>query len=109
MKTQEAIKAEVAKLRELKPQVRQRTYFGDDNWNAIDAEIKVLEEGMHEDKIWDEWPDTERGPDLFLRDAAIGACNWMNDDPDTEAPSVGWQALIVPDERKKPKARGRRS
>ena len=41
-KTEEQISAEIAALVALKPKVRQRTAFGDDNHAAIDAQLAVL-------------------------------------------------------------------
>jgi hypothetical protein len=94
-KTPDEIKAEVAKLREMKPRVRHRTSFGDDNWAAIDAQIKVLEEGMDEDEIYDEWPEGER--DMHERDSALEALAWKNgEETEDETPSAGWQSLVNP-------------
>jgi hypothetical protein len=93
-KTSEEVKAEVAKLREMKPNIRHRTSFGDDNWAAIDAQIKVLEEGMDEDEIWDEWPEDEE--DMHERDSAREALAWNNGDKDSEAPSDTWRSLTRP-------------
>jgi hypothetical protein len=94
-KTPDEVKAEIAKLREMKPTVRHHTAFGGDNWAAIDAQIKVLEEGMDADKIWDEWPDDER--DMHERDSALEALAWKDgEETEDETPSAGWQSLVNP-------------
>lgn len=95
MKTKEQIESEIKALREMKPSVRHRTMFGDDNHAAIDAQIKVLEEGMSEDAIYDEWPEDEE--DAHERDHARDAATWRDsDDPEDGAPSVGWKELVQP-------------
>jgi len=91
VRTQDEINAEIAKLREMKPSVRHHTAFGDDNWAAIDAQIKVLTEHLDEDAIWDEWPRDES--DLSMRDAARDAVAWMTD-ADNKPPSNDWQSLV---------------
>ncbi len=42
LKTQKEVDAEVEKLREMKPFVRQFTSFGDDNHARIEAEIQAI-------------------------------------------------------------------
>ncbi|HXQ38144.1 MAG TPA: hypothetical protein VN843_29335 [Anaerolineales bacterium] len=52
-KTQEEINEEIKKLREMKPKVRRFTMFGDDNHEAVDAEIRALEESATEEETYD--------------------------------------------------------
>lgn len=44
--TPEQIELEIARLKAVHPQVPTHSFFGDDNRAAIDAQIRVLEEGM---------------------------------------------------------------
>lgn len=91
-RTKEEIDAEVAKLREMKPKVRSRTAFGDSNWEAIDAQIEVLEGRRDETWIWDEFPD---GIEDNRFDAAQDALRWREGQSD-EPPSKGWDPLTKP-------------
>lgn len=51
--TNKEIAAEAKKLDEMKPKVRRFSMFGDDNWAAIEAQIRVLEEDLDEDEIYE--------------------------------------------------------
>lgn len=75
MKTKEQIEDAIKKLIEVKPSVRRYSFFGDDNWKKIDAQILVLERGLDEDQIYDRYDDRD-----VLNDALI-AYQWMNDLP----------------------------
>lgn len=99
MRSDKAIKAEIDKLKVLKPDVPQHTAFGEDNHAAIDAEILVLEKalegeiGNDEQEIWD--LDEEQGWSDRERENAIEAFEWLTgdkpmlaDDPD------GWAGLV---------------
>lgn len=89
-KTEKEVKAEVAKLKEMKPFVRQFTAFGDSNHDKMDCEIQALEEDMDEDQTYDEWPEDEA--DMEKRSAAQYAINWREGDEE-ESPSEGWKML----------------
>ncbi len=80
MKIKEQIKTEIEALKTVRPNVRPTSMFGDDNLAALDAQIQVLEEGLDEDDIWDEWP--EEGQDQYTRDSARRAVDWVNDKED---------------------------
>jgi hypothetical protein len=73
--TKEQIQEEIKKLNEIKSKVVQRTLFGDDNIAAINAEIRVLEENMDEDEIYETFSE-EEGRD-HERDAALCALAWL--------------------------------
>ena len=92
MKTHDEITAEIAKLREMKPNVRATSIFGDDHHAAIDAQIRALEEDMDADNIDEEF---EFEPDN-IREGAQQAIDWrddfLNDDED-KAPSEDWKDL----------------
>ena len=94
MKTNEQIDAEIAALNEMKPSVRHRSAFGDDNHEAIEAQLSVLRERMDTDEIYDTWGDEDT--DEFAQnvlDEALAARHWLIGDE--EAPSVGWASLVV--------------
>lgn len=76
----EEIKAEIEKLRDLKPRIRQYSAFGDDNHAAIGAEILVLEGRLFE--------DCEHN-----LDAALAARSWLDGYEETP-PSEGWESLV---------------
>ena len=82
MKTQEQITKEVEALKAVRPNVRPSTFFGDDNLAALDAQIRVLEEDLDEDDVWDEWPEEEQ--DQHVRDSARQAVDWINDEEDPD-------------------------
>lgn len=94
MRTPEEVQVEVGKLIALKPKVRNFTFFGDNNRNAIQAQIDVLKDGMDEGDIYDmgsedadgEWTQHEV-------DSALEARRWLDEEED-EAPSVGWEPLV---------------
>ncbi|MEI8289551.1 MAG: hypothetical protein WCH99_08750 [Verrucomicrobiota bacterium] len=88
--TRKEIEVEIAALKEIKPKIKQFSYFGDDNHAAIDAQISVLEletsnEEIDEKRDSGEWSNHEA-------DSAIHALEWMDGD-ESEAPSVGWKPL----------------
>jgi hypothetical protein len=49
MRTDKEIKAEIEKLKAIKPKVRRYTVFGDNHWAAIDAQIEVLANRIDQD------------------------------------------------------------
>jgi len=63
----------IAKLRGQKGTVPIFNIFGDNNHDGIDAQIKVIEEEMTNDEIFDEWEDDE-----FILDRALEARNWLD-------------------------------
>jgi hypothetical protein len=96
--TTEQVREVVAKLKELKPRIRQFTYFGDDNRAAIQAQIDVLERGMDEDEVYDRWDDGER--DMHVRNSALSALQWYEtgeiEDADGENDlAEGWESLVA--------------
>lgn len=85
-KTEDQINAEIAALVALKPKVRKRTAFGDDNHAAIDAQLAVLRERMSSDEVHDAYGDQ------YTFDAALSAHDWMTGDlaSDEDAPAASW-------------------
>ena len=95
MRTREECNAEVDKLEAMKPNVRMMTAFGDNNHDAIDAQIDVLRGYMDDDIFNDEYGDNEDVTD-HVRDSAQYAFDWMNEmNDDTESsPSEDWIGLV---------------
>lgn len=90
-KSQNEINQAIRQLEELKPKVRPRTAFGDDNRAAIDAQIDVLRLDMSEDAIWDNWPDEK---DMHVRDSARCAREWLDGEELEEGLIEGWESLV---------------
>lgn len=95
--TAKQIQAEIKALKEIRPMIPSRTFFGDNNWDAIDAQIDVLENNIHEDTIWNRCDEEE--PDLgewkeHERDCALDARRWMDGEEPEARPSKNWQELL---------------
>jgi len=92
-KTEDQINAEIAALVALKPKVRERTAFGDDNHAAIDAQLAVLRERMSSDEVYDAYGDEDSDEfDQHTFDAALSAHDWMSGTlaSDEDAPAASW-------------------
>lgn len=91
--TELEIKAEVDKLKKMKPSVRLCSKFGDNHHDAIDAQISVLEDSLEDSlddgEIYDRY---EEGPENVL-DSALGAMHWAEGDDDVP-PSKNWESLV---------------
>lgn len=83
----EQINQEIKTLKEMKPKVRRKTSFGDDNHEAIEAQIMVLEMGYDESIVYDAW-----GDDDYVLYLAMQAIDWR--DHGGDLPSEGWQSLV---------------
>jgi hypothetical protein len=90
-RTAEEIKAEAGKLLALKPNVPRLNAFGQNNHNAIDAQIKTLTERLDEDAIDDLYDDMEM--DSYDRDSAYEAVEWMSGE-EPMPPSEGWEPTV---------------
>lgn len=93
-KTNNEITAEIQALKGCKPKVRKRNFFGDDLHSAIDTQIRVLEQGLSEDEIYDQYSDPDDPDDRHELDAALDALAWMNgeerEDAEHESLAGGW-------------------
>ena len=98
MRPSPEIDAEIAALKAIKPRVPERSFFGDDNHAAIDAQIAVLTERMSVDDVYSRFgvddtaePDIEDHSEHEL-DSAVSACDWMRGllATDEQSPSQGW-------------------
>ena len=86
---QEQIRAEIKKLKEMKPKVRHYTGFGDDNHAAIEVQIRVLEEILDVDDIYDRWD-----MDDHLCESAIEAREWLDEGGEPPSGPDGWGSLV---------------
>lgn len=96
MRTDQEISIEISNLKDMKSEVRQSTAFGDNNHDAIDAQVEALEDQMDEDDVW-ERHETAGEDEPFSteheRDAAIEAVAWMHGEIENP-PSEDWADLI---------------
>lgn len=81
--TPEEITAEIAALKDLVTKVCVKNFFGDNNQDAIYAQIDVLEEVMDDDDVYSRF-----GEDAFLDDSefsqhvldnALQAARWLDE------------------------------
>ena len=95
--TDKQVTAEIKKLETMKPNVRRTSAFGDNHHDAIDAQVKVLTEGMDEEEIYAEWEnedDYEQNRNII--DAALEATHWRDGEADDDkSPSENWKELCV--------------
>ena len=87
-KTQAEIDKQVEALKAIRPKVRPHTAFGDSNLDGSDAQIKVLEEDMDDDEVWNEWPGEES--DMNIRMSADEAVNWRDGESDVVDLATEW-------------------
>jgi len=78
MKTQEEIKKEIEALKAVRPKVCPRSIFGDDNLASLDAQVKVLENDMDDDDIYDMYDHA--GGSEYVLEAALYARQWIDDE-----------------------------
>lgn len=93
MRSKDKIKAEVAKLREIKPKVIRKSRFGYDNWKALEAQVVVLGESLNEKQIWSIWPSNK--PDGYELLSALEALEWMNGESEIDSLAQGWKSLLT--------------
>ncbi len=79
----EIIKVEIDKLKKIKEVFPHHSFFGDDNYAVIDAQIDVLENDLDENEVSDKY---DMGHEY---DAAILVVYWL-DGEENESPSEGW-------------------
>lgn len=83
-KTKEEIKKQIKALKSVRPNIVPRSAFGDNNIARLDAQVKVLEENMDEDEIWDKWSDMD------IAQCAIDALQWMEGDSEIDDLAEDW-------------------
>lgn len=97
--TDKQIAAEIAALKKMKPNVRRLSAFGDDHHAAIDAQIRVLEQKLTNNQIYDYFDavgdsdiDHDEGRSENVLSAATDAAQWRDGDT-KEKPSMSWKEL----------------
>lgn len=90
MKIEEQIKKEIEALKTVRPNVRPRSMFGDDNLGSVDAQIEVLVTGMDDDDIYDRYDRTSSSE--YILESALAAREWIDDkeDPDCKGLACEW-------------------
>jgi hypothetical protein len=94
-RTKKEIADEIKALKELKPRVPRRTFFGEDNWLKIDAQLDTLEEVRDEEEVYDHYEENEDASsddEHVVRDSALDAARWLAGDND-DKPSDGWRSI----------------
>jgi hypothetical protein len=105
------IAAEAKVLEKLIDSVPMHTHFGDNNHDAIRAQIWVLTHPCDEAKIGDRYlpadgadeasdEDVEEGRTFDIESAARDALSWKAGDPDIKRPSEDWKGLVDSKKRK---------
>ena len=100
LQTKSEIKKQIKWLETNKTKVRHHTVFGDDHWDAIEAQLRVLREEMSEEDIFDKFqlaknPDDE-GDNIVeenVQSAALEARRWMDGEEET-SPIENWKSLV---------------
>ncbi len=82
------IEEELEALEELTNKVPPANAFGDDNQEAISAQIRVIRERMDFEDVIDEFEDEGD----FILSSATDAWRWLHQDD--EAASEGWAELV---------------
>ena len=88
MPTQQQIDAEIKALQEIVPQVPPYSFFGESNRAAIGSQIRVLQENMSGDSIYDRYEDRD-----YILDAAQTARDWLDGDGD-DSLVADWLNLV---------------
>jgi len=91
MKSQKQIDEQIKALKAVRPRVRPHSTFGDYNLAKLDAQVKVLEEDLDSDDVWDEWPEEES--DMEIRTAADDAVDWRDDESDIDDLAADWPLI----------------
>jgi hypothetical protein len=82
VKTYEARNVEAETLQLLKPNVRRRSFFGDDNHAAIDAQVAVLRDLLTGDQIHSRYEGGDLRSSNYVLDAALEARQWLEGEMD---------------------------
>ena len=81
-RTEKEISKMIDKLEKQRETIPQFSYFGDDNWHAIDIQIDVLNgEITDEDQIYDQQDEGEITS--YVVSSGIDALLWLSGDNDT--------------------------
>jgi hypothetical protein len=93
--TFEQIAAEIARLRAVQPRVPRYSFFGDDNREAIDAQIRVLEDALSRDDVHARFGMCSLEFNENILEGALMAHDWMTGElaSDESSPAAGWEAI----------------
>jgi hypothetical protein len=102
-RTEEEIQREIALLEEYMPRVPRNDFFGGNNWDKIEMEIRVLKGELDEEEI-------NAIEDMDVSSDAYNALQWMEGYEVDCPPAASWESLAgvkkpAEPEPKKPKAR----
>lgn len=89
--TMKQIKKEIKKLKEMKPNVRRTSIFGDNHHDAIDAQIEVLERNLSWSEVGESF---ESSPDN-VREAALDAAYWLEGESEFKSLTEIWESLVI--------------
>lgn len=91
----------INRLRKVRDKVPARTYFGEDNHEAIDAAIAVLDEKLDEDEAYgrfepgdDDDLNADEGRSDHALENARSAAQWLHCEDDDD-PATGWEELVT--------------
>ena len=87
-KSQAEIDEQIKKLEAIRDKIKPTNYFGVSNLDKLDAQIKVLNEDMDSDEIWDEWPVEESH--VEIRMSADEARSWIDGESEIEDLATNW-------------------
>lgn len=87
MKTKEQITKEIEALKTVRPNVRPRSAFGDDNLAQLDAQITVLENNWDNNEIYDEYDHAGLSEEILS--SALYARQWIDGENDDDL-AEGW-------------------
>jgi hypothetical protein len=85
------IKQEIKQLKDLLSNIRPYSIFGTDNKAQLAAQIKVLEEDMDNNDIYDEFDYS--GIDEEVLGSALNAREWLDGEYEEETLSEDWEGL----------------
>lgn len=92
-RTDAEIAQELKWLRDNKAFIPRTTAFGDSNWDAIDAQIMVLENRWSEQEVWDRESDEDWCGRVL--DNARDAAMWLEGEDENQPSAQGnWGALV---------------
>ena len=81
MKTPDKINDAIALLEKNKEECVETNFFGESNTDKLDAQIKVLQDDLDEEAIYEEYPeDEDEGDGNVEREAALEIQMWRDDD-----------------------------
>jgi len=90
MKTQKEVEQQIEALRGIQEKVRPYSAFGDSHLDAIDAQIKVLEEDMENDEI--EYEFESEAQNVLM--AALDARQWIDGESDIDDLAADYPLIV---------------